>query len=171
MNDLTKYSKKALDAAEDSVAIGHRLTNQRIAIAVFDTLERAPWWEEVTDGNTVVPAGCPVRGEVATGDATERTHESPFTAWTWLGKARVFIDTRWTPPPPPLAVGDVIESDCEEGCPTDGVGIVDALGTVAQMFDGDIMWANGGEDEWGTLLHRHLPLTVIYVPKVGGDDD
>ena len=71
---------------------------------------------------------------------------------------------RW--PPAPLAVGDVIESDCEEDCPTDGVGIVDALGTVAQIFDGDIMWANGGEDEWGTLLQRHLPLTVIYVPEL-----
>ncbi len=78
--------------------------------------------------------------------------------------------TRW-PPLPAYKVGDVIESDCEEDCPTDGVGIVDALGTVAQIFDGDIMWANGGEDEWGTLLQRHLPLTVIYVPKVGGDDD
>ena len=72
---------------------------------------------------------------------------------------------------PTYAVGDVIESDCEEDCPTDGVGIVDALGTVAQIFDGDIMWANGGEDEWGTLLQRHLPLTVIYVPKVGDSDD
>ena len=81
------------------------------------------------------------------------------------------LDARWTPPTPPLAVGDVIESDCKENCPTDGVGIVDALGTVAQIFDNDIMWANGGEDEWGTLLQRHLPITVVYVPKAGGSDD
>ena len=108
----------------------------------LDTLERAPWWEEVTDGNTVVPAGCPVRREVATGDATERTYASPFTVWQWLDKARVFIDTRWTPPTPPpapLEVGDVIETEEQaESLP---------IGTIA-VSAGNTAFRKVGVNEW-----------------------
>ena len=141
---------------------------------------RADWWRKVTDPNEVIPKGCPARFEyrgfaqemdmLEGSVAFERVFDHVLKRDRIYENALLFIDTRWTPPTPPLAVGDVIESDCEEDCPTDGVGIVDALGTVAQIFDGDIMWANGGEDEWGTLLQRHLPLTVIYVPKVGDDE-
>lgn len=133
---------------------------------------RADWWREVTDLDEVIPTGCPARAEWPNYayEAYEsiKTVDRPAHYLTHpLKGIRVFIDSRWTPPAKPPKVGDVIESDCEEDCPTDGVGIVDALGTVAQIFDGDIMWANGGEDEWGTLFpSSHLPLTVIYVPEL-----
>ena len=72
---------------------------------------------------------------------------------------------------PTLAVGDVIEECTDETLPADGVGLVDALGTVAQIFDDTIMWTNRGEDEWSSLLQRHLPITVIYLPKAGDSDE
>lgn len=167
---MTKYNEKVLNAAEDSVAVSHHLTDRRIAAAVFDTLERAPWWEEVTDGNTVVPAGCPVRREVATGDATERTYASTFTAWQWLGKARVFIDTRWTPPTPPLAVGDVIETvEQAESLP---------VGTIAvSRLNTPIRKAN--TDEWRRVDKEALIIDIhmagqgdriIYLPRGDSDD-
>jgi hypothetical protein len=97
----SKYNEQVIEAACEALDWTEGLVvTDALVLVVFDSLERAPWWEEVTDGNTVVPAGCPVRREVATGDATERTYASPFTAWQWLGKARVFIDSRWTPTPP-----------------------------------------------------------------------
>ncbi len=76
---------------------------------------RADWWREVTDPDEVIPAGCPARAEWP-GYAYEayesvKTADRPARFLTYpLAGIRVFIDTRWTPPTPPLAVGDVIET-------------------------------------------------------------
>ena len=106
---MTKYNKEALNAAEDAVSFSHSLTNRGIATAVFDSLERAPWWEEVESGYEFMP-GEPYRHESPSGKAgeyvTTRIHtvraSDPYT---------YFRDTRWTPPTPPLAVGDLIETE------------------------------------------------------------
>ena len=108
---MTKYSKKALDAADDAVALGisHYHTDRWVATAVFDTLERAPGWEEV-GSDYGVDFGEPFREECA-GRAWERTNKDPYRP---IGSSphqgssfRYFRDTRWQPP---LAVGDVIET-------------------------------------------------------------
>ncbi len=106
---MTKYSKKALDAAEESAAVSHPFTNRAIATAVFDTLARAPWWEEVESGYEFMP-GEPYRHESPSGKAgeyvTTRIHTArasdPYT---------YFRDTRWQPPVKPLKVGDLIDTE------------------------------------------------------------
>ena len=158
---MTRYNITVLDeafgASDDHVKVPD-------IERIFDTLDRAPWWEEVTDGNTVVPAGCPVRREVATGDATERTYASPFTAWQWLGKARVFIDTRWTPPKQVYKVGDVIEECTDATLPADGVGLVDMDGDLCQIYHGRVFVVGYVDHGW-TSLNDATPFTVIYVPE------
>ena len=167
----SKYNEHVIEAACEAIDWAEELVvTDAIALAVFDTLERAPWWEEVTDGNTVVPAGCPVRREAAAGDATERTYASTFTAWQWLGKARVFIDTRWTPPPAPLAVGDVIETvEQAESLP---------VGTIA-VTKGNTAYRKVGAGKWqriggvtGTFADRFMAGygdRIIYLPS--GDSE
>ena len=109
---MTKYNKEALDAAEDSVAFSHYFTNRAIATAVFNSLERAPWWEEVEVGYEF-RQGEPHRVESPTGIASERATTYTLTIST-ARQATYFRDTRWTPPTPPpapLAVGDLIETE------------------------------------------------------------
>ena len=168
---MTKYNKEALDAAEDSVAMVVAASMPTvpvgaIATAVSDSLTRAPWWEEAEVGYEFQD-GQPYRCELADGVNGEG---SAFGSMSLDPRHKVFRDTRWQPPVKPPKVGDVIEECTDETLPADGVGLVDALGTVAQIFDDTIMWTNRGEDEWSSLLQRHLPITVIYVPKVGDDE-
>ena len=114
---MTKYNKEALDAAEDAVSFSHSLTNRGIATAVFDSLERAPWWEEIKPGYEF-RAGEPYREESPVrGEHGERVYEGladrPFTLQPVVEgpRTRFFIDTRWQPPVKPLEIGDLIETE------------------------------------------------------------
>ncbi len=106
---MTKYSKKALDAAEDSVAFSHPFTNRAIATAVFDTLTRAPWWEEVEVGYEFQP-GEPGRYESDRG-VSERATPGGHLPIIAAERGTYFRDTRWQPPVKPLKVGDLIDTE------------------------------------------------------------
>ena len=163
---MTKYNEEVLNAAGDSVAIGHRLTNQRIAIAVFDSLERAPWWEPV-DADYEFQDGQPYRCEFTDGVNAEGRG---FGSMSLDPRHKVFRDTRWQPP---LAVGDVIgTAEDLERLPV-GAGVVDyreeiALKRCEQRWN----YANLSSESCGSESVMGLaPITVIYLPKVGDDDD
>ena len=127
---------------------------------------RAEWWREVTDLDEVIPAGCPVRTEYS---GSNSEHEPRFPSIRGSFSApRLFIDSRWTPPRPAYKVGDVIEKCTPDNMPADGVGLVDAEGDVCQIDGTRLSWACCGGATWGSSVgERSLPLTVIYVPKVG----
>lgn len=129
---------------------------------------RAEWWREVTDPDEVIPAGCPARAEWP-GYAYEE-HESKHSSVRGSHSApHLFIDSRWASA---YKVGDVIAECTPDNAPPDGVAIVDAVGDVGQMDGTRLGWACGGDVTWGPSVgERSLPLTVIYVPKVGGSDD
>ena len=131
---MTKYNKEALDAAEDSVAFSRYFTDRAVAAAVFDSLERAPWWEPIEPGY-LMRIGEPFRFEHG-GVSKEliQDREVRFgakTAW--------FRDTRWTPPAKPLKVGDLIDTkEQAESLP---------IGTIAvSRLNAPIRKAN--TDEW-----------------------
>ena len=132
---------------------------------------RADWWREVTDPDEVIPKGCPVRLE-SREDAREHRATHGWSRAEFSAAARVFIDSRWQPPKPAYKAGDVIEECIDATLPADGVGIVDAFGGVGQMDGRSIRWAYGDDVTWWSdVAEKCLPLTVIYVPKAGGDDD
>ncbi len=166
---MTKYSKKALDAAEDSVAFSHPFTNRAIATAVFDTLARAPWWEEVESGYEFMP-GEPYRHESPSGKAgeyvTTRIHTArasdPYT---------YFRDTRWQPPVKPLKVGDLIDTEEQaESLP---------VGTIA-VTRGNVAIRKVSIGEWQRLGERGFRIAdlrmagdadrIIYLPSGDFDD-
>ena len=136
---------------------------------MIEATERA-WWWELTGGGYGFQPGEPWRSESPNGVAREGvTGPTGFRQW---GGYPLFRDTRWTPPLAPLAVGDVITECTPENLPADGVAIVDAVGDVGQLDGTRLGWACGGGVTWGSSVgKRCFPMTVIYVPKVGGDDD
>ena len=75
---------------------------------IFDTLDRAPWWEEVEVGYEFMPDE-PYHSESPHGSVSEHIATHTFTVLPVL-KNTYFRDTRWQPPVKPLAVGDVIET-------------------------------------------------------------
>ena len=161
---MTKYSKEALDAAEDSVALSHHLTDRRIAAAVFDTLERAPWWEEVEVGYWFMPDE-PYRSESSDGIASEHTATHTFTVLPVL-RNTYFRDTRWTPPPAPLAIGDVIDTvEDLERLP---------LKTILIDYYNDV-WQKAGLNRFLCITSdgfytteatlESAPFTVVHLPK------
>ena len=167
---MTKYNKKALDAAEDSVAFSHDLTNRAIATAVSDSLTRAPWWEEAEVGYEF-RQGEPYRVELSSGVASEHTTTHIYTIHT-NSQSTYFRDTRWRPPVKPLKVGDLIETvEDLERLPV-GAGVVDyreeiALKRCEQRWN----YANLSSESCGSESVMGLaPITVIYVPKVGDDE-
>ena len=163
----SKYSEQAIEAAcsHPYWAKGLAVTDA-LAVAVFDSLERAPWWEEVGEGYEFAPSE-PWRTERQE-DANEGRSDTGFTVeeWSRYGWA-YFRDTRWTPPRPVYQVGDVIEECTPDNCPADGVAIVDVVGDVGQLEGARLGWACGGGVTWGASRDgRFLPFTVIYVPEL-----
>ena len=168
---MTKYSKKALDAAEDAVieAGCHHLTDRAIVTAVFDTLERAPWWEEVEVGYEF-RQGEPHHVESPTGIASERPTTYAFTIST-AHQATYFRDTRWQPPVKPLKVGDLIETE-EQAASL-------LIGTIA-VSPGNTAFRKVGINEWRRVTNSPtVPLSdfeiagkgdrIIYLPS--GDSE
>ena len=170
--------------AELSNEIGTAIRKHGVAcptallVEVMDAIEsheagfvRAPWWEEVGDGYEFAPSE-PRRTE-RQGDANEGRAGTRSTVEEWSRYGwTYFRDTRWTPPRSAYKVGDVITECTPDNLPADGVAIVDVVGDVGQLDGKRLGWACGGGVTWGASLDgRFLPFTVIYVPKVGGDDD
>lgn len=138
--------------------------------AVFDSLERAPWW-------FLVPAGYRFRdGEPIRFEEGNRSEESIAVGlFTVPHKGTFFMDTRWTPPPAPLAVGDVIEAlEDLERLPV-GAGFVDQdrdLWQVDRDECGETIGASmaGGSWEGFTAVIYYAPLTVVYLPESGATE-
>ena len=161
---MTKYNKKALGAAEDSVALSHDLTNRAIATAVFDTLTRAPWWEEVEVGYEFQP-GEPGRHESdrrVSERATTGLHLSIIAA----ERGTFFRDTRWQPPAP-LAVGDLIET--EEQAASLPVGTIAVTKSNAVFRKAGMNEWRRGPDERGLRLAdfemAFADDRIIYLPS------
>ena len=168
----SRYNEEVLDAACEANDWAEGLVvTDAIATAVFDTLERAPWWEEVGPGYRY-RIGEPWRREVSNSGATEGTiqQNKQISNGIACSDATYFRDTRWTPP---LAVGDLIETVGDlERLPV-GAGVVDyreeiALKRCEQRWN----YANLSSESCGSESVMGLaPITVIYLPKVGDDDD
>ena len=103
---MSKYDPALL---EQAVRLARQADSYSHGVeAVFDSLERAPWWEEVEVGYAL-QTGEPYREESPNGTASELTTMYTYTVHV-NDQNTFFRDTRWTPPPAPLAVGDVIET-------------------------------------------------------------
>ena len=164
---MTKYNEEVLNVAENAVtaAFDHHLTDRWVAKAVFDTLERAPWWEKV-EPEYRFRIGEPWRREISSSSATEGTVRQDGQIGNVIARpdATYFRDTRWSPP---LAVGDVIETvEDLERLPV-GAGVVDyreeiALKRCEQRWN----YANLSSESCGSESVMGLaPITVVYLPK------
>lgn len=156
------------------VALGGNLKRESVktAIAIFDSLERAPWWEEVGAGYEF-HAGEPYRYESRGADARELAWVGGNAPNASPERGTFFRDTRWRPPVKPLKVGDVIETvEDLERLPV-GAGVVDyreeiALKRCEQRWN----YANLSSESCGSESVMGLaPITVIYVPKAGESDE
>jgi hypothetical protein len=131
---------------------------------------RAEWWREVTNPDEIIPKGCPARTEYGE-NAIETLTTRGWTRATFSENARVFIDSRWTPPRPDYKVGDVIEN-AEDVRPLPiGSVFLDCDGEAWQVDDDDIAYGAFGGRWFMDGDFDYLPITVIYLPKVGGSDD
>lgn len=168
---MSKYDKAAIEAArtalhsEDGAVV---LTTSEIGV-IFDSLERAPWWREVTEPDEVIPAGCPIRRE-----ELSIVREIPI-AQEWVAKdhtemqrfrgvaeCRLFIDTRWQPPVKPLAVGDVIET--EEQAASLPVGSVAVLEEIAYQKDSSGDWCPASNCALRFGDEEVVGVVVLYLP-------
>ena len=135
-------------------------------------ITRADFWQETTDTEGVVPAGCPTRVEAQDGTAWEDVSKHDRLIGGWLRTQRVFIDSRWTPPVKPLKVGDeVTTSEQLDALPIKAV-VKDAEDDVWQKFMGRYEW----EDQWygvgalrsmrsKELLWKFSPITILWLPE------
>lgn len=168
---MTKYDEAMIERArtaiysEDGTAV---LTKSEVE-AIFDSLEHAPFWREVTDPDEVIPAGCPIRRE-----ELSIVREIPI-AQEWVAKdhtemqrfrgvaeCRLFIDTRWTPPAKPLAVGDVIET--EEQAASLPVGSVAILEEIAYQKDSSGDWCPASNYALRFGDEEVVGVVVLYLP-------
>lgn len=149
-------------------------------LALLDEIERLrgacdrAWWWEEADEDYVFSAGEPYRRERV--DGVLETKEALVRGYIRVrGYAKVFRffrDTRWTPPRPPLKVGDVIETvEDLERLPV-SAGVVDIDGDLAQKRD-DGRWHYAmsrfaWQFDFGLL--RYGPLTVAHLPKAGDSE-
>ena len=127
-------------------------------------ITRADFWQETTDTEGVVPAGCPTRVEAQDGTAWEDVSKHDRLIGGWLRTQRVFIDSRWMSP---LKVGDKVTS----------VEQLDALPIKAAVVDCEreiwqkrkYGWALAASansqlvDSDGVTCYD--PLTLIYLPE------
>ncbi len=166
----SKYSEQVIEAACEAIDWAEGLVvTDALAVAVFDSLERAPWWEEVGVGYEFAQ-GEPWRTEKQE-FVNENRAGTRFTVEEWSRYGwTYFRDTRWTPPPAPLAVGDVIENAEDVDHLPDGSVFIDCDEQAWQVDDG-MAYVTGGGRGFVDGYFDYLPLTVVYVPKAGGSDD
>lgn len=136
-------------------------------LPMITATDRAWWWREVTDPDEVIPKGCPARYEPRDNWAiTETVRNFDRERSEWGVRGAVFIDSRWTPPRPTYKVGDVIETAEELKRLPDGSVFLDCDGEAWQVRGGMAHEVYGDRDDFGDF--HYFPLTVIYLPKVGG---
>lgn len=161
---MTRYNIVALDeafgASDDHVKIPD-------IEKIFDTLDRAPWWEKVGVGYKF-SEGEPLRREEGHQYAEEYLVVLPLTITK--SSLTYFRDTRWTPPTKPLQVGDVVETAEDlERLPTDS-GVVDGDEDLIQRKEHGWVFAGvSGRSYSSKYLIAFKPLTIVYLPKAGGD--
>ena len=132
-------------------------------------ITRADFWQETTDTEGVVPAGCPTRVEAQDGTAWEDVSKHDRLRGGWLLTQRVFIDSRWMPP---LKVGDKVTSvEQLNALPIKAV-VKDTSDDIWQKFIGRYEW----EDRWygveasrsvssKELLRKFSPITILWLPE------
>lgn len=165
----SSYNEEVLNAAEDSVAAvtNRQLTDRAIVTTVFDTLTRAPWWEEVGPEYRF-RIGEPWRREISSPSGTEGIVRRDGQIGNGIARpdATYFRDTRWTPPTPPLTVGDVIET----------VEDLERLPIEAILIDCDNdAWQKAGLNRFlcvtsegfytAEAAHKSGPFTIAHLPN------
>lgn len=141
-------------------------------VAMIEATERAWWWEEVA-GDYGVDFGEPFREECA-GRAWEHSNEGPYrpiSSFAHEGSLfRYFRDTRWTPPPAPLAVGDVIETvEDLERLPEETLLFSTRLHAYWMEKDGHFIAI--GSDRWLATDEAvsYGPFTIRWLPELEAD--
>ena len=159
-----KYSEHAIDEAITAIQESSGASVTEEVLAVFDSLGRAPWWEEVEVGYEF-RQGEPYRVELSSGVASEHTTTYTLTIST-ARQATYFRDTRWTPPVTPLKVGDLIETEEQaESLP---------IGTIA-VSPGNTAFRKVGIGAWQRVGGKAAPFAdrfmagdgdrIIYLPR------
>ena len=140
-------------------------------------ITRADFWQETTDTEGVVPAGCPTRVEAQDGTAWEDVSKHDRLIGGWLRTQRVFIDTRWKPPVPPLKVGDTVTTVEQLEVLPIGAVVLDKHRNVWQgqynrAYAPNPLWHSVGVqfgEGSAILFTRYSPLTVIWLPETEDD--
>lgn len=128
-------------------------------------LSRADWWQEVTDPDHVIPAGCPVRWEQGDEVFERWVHGIDWRRSGFDRDAAVFIDSRWQPLKTTYEVGDVIKSCVAENVPADGVVLVDSTGCAIQIARGSAWFTGTSVGMVWEKITEGIPLRVIHVPS------
>lgn len=156
---MTRYSIIALDeafgASDDHVKVPD-------IEKIFDTLDRAPWWEEVKVGDEI-QMGAPYRSESPKGSASELTSMYAYTVHV-NDQNTFFRDTRWQPPvkvDPPV-VNEEITVEQLELLPDLSI-VTDRDGVAWQIEDGEAYKAGQPESlRFGSLIARLGPITLRF---------
>lgn len=161
---MSKYDPALLEKAVRTIRQAD--SNSHGVETLFDSLDRAPWWEKVESPRDLIGKNCPVRAEWSDGSASEyidfgKSRESIEPDVTY------FRDTRPTPPvPPPLAVGEVIETVEDLGRLPVGAILPDKDGDAWQRPAGLVLkcvypTVSGRAKD----VVRHGPFTVRWLPE------
>ena len=137
---------------------------------------RAEWWREVTDPDEVIQEGRWYRIENNV-HASEYLSKVDAPRSHWSEDRRVFIDSRWTPPAPPLKVGDKVTSVEQLEVLPIGSVVLDKHRNVWQgqynrAYAPNPLWHSVGVqfgEGSAILLTRYSPLTVIWLPETEDD--
>lgn len=155
---MTRYNIIALDeafgASDDHVKIPD-------IEQIFDTLDRAPWWEEVKVGDEI-QMGEPYRSESSKGSASELTSMYAYTVHV-NDENTFFRDTRWTAPvkvDPPVVNEEIT---VEQLAMLPDLSIVTDRKGVAWQKDGEFY--KSGQHKFlrvGTLCALFGPITLRF---------
>lgn len=137
---------------------------------------RAEWWREVTDPNEIIEKGRWYRVE-SNDSASESRCSRDTPRSNWYEGANVFVDSRWTPPVPPLKVGDKVTSVEQLEVLPIGSVVLDKHRNVWQgqhnrAYAPNPFWHSVGiqfGEGSAILLTRYSPLTVIWLPETEDD--
>lgn len=127
---------------------------------------RAEWWREVTDPNEIIEKGRWYRME-GNDSASEYRSLYDMPRSTWRPSANVFVDSRWTPPVPPLKVGDAITTVAELIALPKGAVVIDWYKQAWQSDPRDGLWKMVDISGWSprALIKYRGPLTILWLPE------
>lgn len=127
---------------------------------------RAEWWVEVTDPDEVIQKGRFYRVE-SNDYAADHWSDYDHPRSDWYEGARVFVDSRWTPPGPSVKVGATVTTKEQLDLLPIKAVVLDAANDVWQKRE-PYEWVCASRNESAVDAYGPLefsPLTLIYLPK------